>query len=251
MRYKGRRMRFFSEPIRDLVAAMEAQVVQASHPMRALVIMLAAGVVSWWIYVPVHELLHALGCYATGGAVTELQIAPEYGGALFARVLPFVVAGGDYAGRLSGFDTRGSDLIYLATDALPFALSVFIGVPLLKACARGRRAALFGAAFVLALAPFYCLTGDYYEMGSILTTRALTWPSGTETVGFAAFRSDDVVKLVTDVWAQPTHFQVQGTRGALVAGLVVASGLACGVLLAFATYAIGALVARAGSRDPA
>ena len=241
-------MRFFSEPIRDVMAAMEAQVVRGDHPGRALVVTLVGGVVSWWIYVPVHELLHALGCYLTGGTVTELQIAPEYGGALFAQLLPFVSAGGDYAGRLSGFDTKGSDLIYLATDALPFLLSVRLGVPLLKACARGRRAALFGAAIVLGLAPFYCLTGDYYEMGSILTTRALTWLSGAEAPRFAAFRSDDVVKLVTEVWTQPSNFHVESVRGALAAGLVVAGGLTSVVLLAFATYAVGTRVARAVSR---
>jgi hypothetical protein len=238
-------MWFFSEPIRDLMAAMEAQIVGARHPKRALVIVLLAGVATWWVYVPVHELLHALGCYLTGGGVTELQIAPEYGGALFARLVPFVVGKSEYAGRLSGFDTRGSDLIYLATDALPFLLTVFIGVPLLKVCAHRRRAALLGAAFVLGLAPFYCLTGDYYEMGSILTTRVVTSLSGAQTLRFAALRSDDVVKLVTDLWTQPATLQVHGTGGAVVAGLVVAGGLACGVLLAFATYAVGGLVTRA------
>ncbi len=247
MRYNELRMEFFSQPLRDLVAAMEAQILRARHPKRALVIVLVAGVASWWVYVPVHELLHALGCYVTGGSVTELQIAPEYGGALFARFLPFVVGNSEYAGRLSGFDTHGSDVIYLATDALPFVLTVFIGVPLLKACARGRRAALLGAAFVLGLAPFYCLTGDYYEMGSIVTTRALTWLSGSETLRFAAFRSDDVVKLVTDIWTQPANFQAGGAGGAVLAGFVVVDGMACGVLLAFATYAAGARLARAGA----
>jgi hypothetical protein len=243
MRYKERRMRFFSEPIRDLMAAMDARVVRASHPKRALVVVLVAGIASWWIYVPVHELLHALGCYLTGGTITELQIAPEYGGALFARFLPFVVGRSDYAGRLSGFDTHGSDLIYLATDALPFLLTIFIGVRLLKACARGGPPALLGAAFVLGLAPFYCLTGDYYEMGSIITTRVLTWVSGGP-LRFASFRSDDVVKLVTDVWTQPGDFQVEGVGGAVAAGFVVTGGLLCGALLAFATYAAGARLMR-------
>jgi hypothetical protein len=245
MRYNELRMQFFSQPLRDLMAAMEMQIVRAPHPKRALVIVLVAGVASWWVYVPVHELLHALGCYLTGGSVTELQIAPEYGGALFARFLPFVVGESEYAGRLSGFDTHGSDVIYLATDALPFLLTVFVGVPLLKACARGRRAALLGTAFVLGLAPFYCLAGDYYEMGSIVMTRVVTWLTGSPALRFAAFRSDDVVKLMTALWTQPANFQVEGTGAAIVGGLVVAGGLACGVLLALATYALGALVTRA------
>src|SRR5258708_7146966 len=66
-----------------------------------------------WVYVPAHELLHAAACRLAGGEVRRLEIAPLYGGTALARLLPFVAAGGDYAGRLSGFDTRGSDLVYL------------------------------------------------------------------------------------------------------------------------------------------
>ena len=238
-------MRFFSEPIDDLMAAMDAQVVRASHPKRALVIVLVAAVATWWIYVPVHELLHALGCYVTGGSVTELQIASEYGGALFARFLPFVVGASDYAGRLSGFDTKGSDLIYLATDVLPFLLTIFIGVPLLKVCARSGHPALLGAAFVLGLAPFYCLTGDYYEMGSIIATHVATLlRGGSDAVAFANLRSDDVVKLVTDVWTKPSEFQVHTGVDAALVTLIIASGLVIGTLLAFTTYAAGARLVR-------
>ncbi len=235
------RMRFFTEPFRDLMAAMDAQVAQASHQKRAFVIVLLAGVATWWVYVPVHELLHALGCYVTGGSVSELQIAPRYGGELLARILPFVVGDGDYAGRLSGFDTKGSDFIYLATDAFPFLLSAFIGVPLLKACARGARPALLGIAFVLGLAPFYSLTGDYYEMGSIITTRAIgLLHGGEDPAPFVRLRSDDVVKLVTDVSARPGEFHAQTGAGAAMAALVITCGLGVGALLAFATYAVGA-----------
>jgi hypothetical protein len=221
---------------------MDAQVAQAAHPKRALVIVLLAGAVSWWVYVPVHELLHALGCWGTGGSVSELQIAPQYGGAVLARFLPFVVgSGGDYAGRLSGFDTKGSDFIYLATDALPFLLSLFIGVPLLKACARPGRPALLGAAFVLALAPFYSLPGDYYEMGSTITTRVLAvFTGGGNPPPFAALRSDDLVKLVSDVVTRPGEFQVRSGRDAVMAALVIAVGFVVGTVLAFATYAAGA-----------
>jgi hypothetical protein len=240
-----RRMRFFSEPFRDLVAAMDAQVARASRPKRAFLIVLLAGGACWWVYVPVHELLHALGCYVAGGSVSELQIAPRYGGTLLARVLPFVVGDGDYAGRLSGFDTKGSDLIYLATDALPFLLSVFIGVPLLKTSAGGARPALLGVGFVLGLAPFYSLTGDYYEMGSIITTRAMSVLHGAGgPPPFATLRSDDVVKLVSDVFTRPGEFQVQTSYDAVMAVLVITIGLGVGVLLAFGTYAAGARLRR-------
>jgi hypothetical protein len=241
IRRTDRRMRFFREPFDDLVAAMHAQVAQAPRPKRALVIALLAGAASWWVYVPVHELLHAVGCWGTGGGVTELQIARAYGGELLSRYLPFVVGGGSYAGRLSGFDTKGSDLIYLATDALPFVLSIVIGVPLLKACARPRRAALLGPALVLVLAPFYSLPGDYYEMGSIITTRAIAALSGRgNPPPFAVLRSDDVVKLVSDVIARPGDFQVRTGLDAAMAALVIAVALGVGAVLALATYAAGA-----------
>src|SRR5262245_25477121 len=216
---------------------MDVQVASAPHPWRALVIVILAGAMAWWAYVPLHELLHALGCVITGGRVTELQIAPRYGGGLLARVFPFVVGHSDYAGRLSGFDTKGSDLIYLATDAMPYALSILIGVPLLKACAHAGRPALMGPAFVLALAPFYSLTGDYYEMGSIITTRILAALRGTV---LPPFRSDDVIQLVADVLTQPSQFGIVGGSGMAGAVLIIAAGLAVGLLLAFATYAAGA-----------
>src|SRR5262245_65586894 len=126
---------------------MDVQVASAAHPWRAFVIVILAGAVAWWVYVPAHELLHALGCVITGGRVAELQIAPRYGGGLLARVFPFVVGHSDYAGRLSGFDTKGSDLIYLATDAMPYVLTVLIGVPVLKASGQAGRPALLGPAF--------------------------------------------------------------------------------------------------------
>ena len=119
--------------------------------------------------------MHAAACEATGGGVTRLEIDRLYGGALLARAFPFVVPASEYAGRLSGFDTRGSDLIYLATDLGPFLLTLFPGVWALRRAARARRAALFGAALPFALAPFLSLSGDAYEIGSILVTRLPPW----------------------------------------------------------------------------
>ena len=231
------RARFFREPFDDFVEAMDAQVARAPHPWQAFVIVILSGAAAWWVYVPIHELLHALGCVITGGSVAELQIAPRYGGTLLARVFPFVVGHSDYAGRLSGFDTKGSDLVYLATDVMPYVLTILFGVPLLKACAHGGRPALLGPAFVLALAPFYSVTGDYYEMGSIITTRVLGALRGT---GLPPFRSDDVIQLVSDVFTQPSEFGIAGGVAMTRAVLIIAVGLAVGALLAFATYAAGA-----------
>ncbi len=162
----------FLLPLRDLLAGLDA--VLAGSAVR-LAWVFAGTLAGWWLYVPIHELLHAAGCFLTGGAVTRLEIAPLYGGAILARVLPFVASGGEYAGRLSGFDTRGSDFSYLATDFAPFLLTLFPGVWALRRAARAGRPVLFGLALPLGFAPFLSLTGDAYEIGSILVTRLGPW----------------------------------------------------------------------------
>ena len=195
---------------------------------------------TWYVYVPIHELLHALGCIAAGGEVEQLEIQVQYGGALLARVFPFVVAGGDYAGRLSGFDTHGSDLVYLATDALPYSLSVLLGVPLLRACTRARKPLRTGAAIVIGLAPFYNVAGDYYEMGSILVTRGIAWLGGN----FFGLRSDDLVLLLGRLFSQPEELGLTGD-GLAAPLLVVAGSFGVGLGLAFATWGLGDQLARA------
>jgi hypothetical protein len=172
-----------------------------------------------------------LGCTATGGSVTTLEIQTQFGGAILAEVFPFVRAGGEYAGRLSGFDTHGSDLVYLATDALPYALSLLIGVPLLRACGRASRPLLFGPAVVLGLAPFYNLPGDYYEMGSILVTRILG-------EAWHPLRSDDIFVVLEGVWRAPQ------------AVLVVFTSLVVAIALAYLTWEAGDRLARIWDRQP-
>src|SRR3954470_16189017 len=88
--------------------------------VRALLLAAAGLTAGWWLYVPLHELLHAAACRAAGGGVTRLQIARPYGGGLLPPPVPFRFPASEYAGRLSGFNTRGSDAIYLATDLGPF-----------------------------------------------------------------------------------------------------------------------------------
>ena len=143
----------------------------------------------WWVYVPAHELLHAAACRLAGGVVRRLEIAPLYGGTALARLLPFVAAGGDYAGRLSGFDTHGSDLVYLATDLGPYLLTLVPGVWWLRRAARAGRPFAFGAALPVALAPFLSLTGDAYEIGSIAVTRLPPW---TGPAARQLLRGDDL-----------------------------------------------------------
>ena len=194
---------------------------------------------SWWIYVPIHELAHAWGCLLAGGRVTRLEIAEIYGAALLARAFPYVTVGSEYAGRLSGFDTRGNDGIYLATCALPFLLTIVVGVPLLRAVPRGRgwrRSVMLGAAVPVAFAPFVSLPGDYYEMGSILVSRIVAaWVPGFP---LDRWRSDDLVKLVTAL--------APDARATDVAG--VAASLLVGISLAFATYWAGVAMVQIGRR---
>jgi len=198
-------------------------------------------VLGWWIYVPIHELLHAAACAVTGGEVSELQISPLYGGALLARLFPFVTSGGDYAGRLAGFDTGGSDFVYLATVLGPYLLTVFPGVWWLRrAGARGPGAGqglLYGAALPVALAPFVSLPGDSYEIGSIVTTWVPPWAARAELL-----RGDDVGLLA-------------GRLAEAGAGPVLWSGLALGLVVglawAFLTYGLGAGLAAALTRSTA
>jgi hypothetical protein len=171
-----------------------------------------------------------------GGSVSELDIDPLYGAALLQRVFPYVHVGSDYAGQLRGFDTHGNDVTYLLTDFLPFVATILIGVPLLRAAGRAvqtpmAQALLFGIALPIALAPFISLTGDYYEMGSIIVSRAAT--SLVPSVDPARWRSDDLFKLAGDLFGT-------GGGGTPADGLALALSFAVGTVLAFLTYALGA-----------
>jgi len=144
-----------------------------------------------------------------------------------------VAPASDYAGRLSGFDTRGSDLIYLATDLGPFVLTLFPGVWALRRAVAGRRALLFGASLPFALAPFLSLTGDAYEIGSILVTRLPPWAAPAVR---GLLRGDDLGKKIA------AFAGMAGKAGAPWGGAALA--VAIGVVWAFLTYGLGSAVAR-------
>ncbi|MEE8526645.1 MAG: hypothetical protein V3T72_22135 [Thermoanaerobaculia bacterium] len=216
---------FFAAPVLDFWHGYTSCLERG---VRGLVLVCAGLAAGWWVYVPVHELLHAAGCLAAGGSVTRLEIDELYGGGLLAQIFPFVTAGSDYAGRLSGFDTGGSDLVYLATDLAPFLLTVFPGVWALRRAGAAGAAAAFGFWLPFALAPFLSLTGDAFEIGSILVTRLPPWS------GSAVLRSDDALQLAATLAA---------TAGAPWGGFALA--FTVGVLWALATYALGVAAARA------
>ncbi len=188
----------------------------------------------WWVYVPLHELLHALACVAFGGTVTLLEIAPLYGGHLYAAIFPFVEAGGDYAGRLAGFDTGGSFWVYMATDLGPYLLTLFPGVWAWRRAGHSGRALAFGFWISFALAPFISLTGDAYEIGSLVVTQLAPWQGTPQILG------DDL-------------FKVAGGLSELPKPPWMGFGLAAvlGLIWSFATYALaGWLADRLGTPTP-
>ena len=245
--------RLIRQPFIDVMAALE-HLVTVRRPQLAMFMCIASLAVTWVVYVPIHELLHALGCLATGGSVTELQIAPMYGGGWLADWIPFVVSGGEYAGRLSGFDTHGYDWIYLATDFAPYLLTIVLGVPLMRLCARRWRPMLLGSGIVIGMAPFYNIIGDYYEMGSITTTALLGLAQGADTIPFVKLRSDDIFKLVGSVITEPDTLGLAGALDIVWALLIIATSFTIGIGFAFITYYVGHQFARLiirGSIPPA
>lgn len=235
--------RFFLQPLRDLLAALEAIVVPSRRPVLALAGLLLCTSAVWFVYVPLHELAHVAGCELTGGEVRRIALAPLYGGRLLEGRIPRVVAGEGHAGRITSFSTGRSDLCYLATDLSPYVLSV-LAVPLLRLAARRRSLLLAALAFVPAFAPFLGITGDYYEMGSILVSRAtapLDAPPdpGQEPPGAMRLRTDDPGALVARFLSDSGGIARAFPGGAMLFAAGLAAAALTGVLLAFATYAAG------------
>ena len=209
----SRMVLFWRVPLDDVLVGLERCLDRTG--LRALGGVFLGLLSGWWIYVPLHELLHVAGCVLAGGSIERLELSPLYGGWLLAKVFPFIDPGGDYAGRLSGFDTGGSDLVYLVTDLAPFVLTLPGIWLLLRASQRGQSWA-YGASLPFALAPFLSLTGDAYEIGSIVITRIPPW------TGALSLRADDVFRVPLS--ADP--LVLSGFAGAALLGTV----------WAFATY---------------
>lgn len=220
-------------PFEDFFSGLDASLKTISVFNIALIFCLFA--LTWWIYVPIHELGHALGCIIGGGSVSRLEISPLYGGDILEKIFPFVYSGSDYAGQLTGFDTNGSDLTYLLTDFLPFLLTIFIGVPLLRSAAHSKPLAAsikLGIALPIAFAPFISFSGDYYEMGSIVVSRAAGLISpATDSM---AWRSDDVFKLGKELFFSGKPYSAADVIGGACSFLL-------GVVFIYATYLLGVL----------
>jgi len=200
-----------------------------------LALVFAAAAVGWWLYVPIHEFLHVAGCLLGGGTVTELELSPVYGAAFLQQWWPWITVGGDYAGRLSGFDTGGSDFTYLLTVYLPFVLTILVGVPLLRhpgdpARSRMAYSVVLGLSLPVALAGFISLPGDFYEIGSILVSRlAILLGAGGPV---EVWRSDDLPLLIQQRFLEGD--------GDILDALIILASFILGALLAWATYLAGA-----------
>ncbi len=234
--------------IHDLMRVVDIDFKELYGPRKALALFVLPFIAFWFIYVPVHEFLHVAGCWAAGGTVTELQIDPMYGGKIFEKFVPFVVAGGDYAGRLSGFDP-GSDLGYLLTDFGPFFLSL-LGVPWLLFAMKRKSLIMLGPALILAVAPFLNLLGDYHEMGFIISTDISKLFVNSETFdSLIEMRkiSDDFIKLVSNVTTYKA-FENLGIAG-IAPVLILSSFFA--VVLAGWTYRLSDYIAFLFGMKPA
>lgn len=219
------------QAVQAVMGVLERTILHSQPMTPRLIALLGTVVVSWFAYVPIHELLHAFGCWATGGTVTELQIGVPYGGILFAKVFPFVTAGGEYAGRLTGFDTGGSTLVYLATDFAPYVLTVAGAFLLLRSAHATRSPFIAGPGLVLIAAPAMSLTGDFYEMGSILVSSVITLMVPSMPMAQAhALRHDNLFALLGEIPSRFPHHQMAWT------GMVIVS-LFVGIILAGSTLA--------------
>ena len=211
-------------------------MARLGHPVAILWMMLGL-LLGWWLYVPIHELLHVAGVVLPGGEVSELQLSPIYAADLLARIFPFIVSGSDYAGQLTGFDTRGSDWIYQSCVLMPYLITVFPGfwlwqITLSRPGAPGiLRTMAAGALFVLVAAPVISLTGDYYESGSIIASQLLAETFDTD---LDAWRSDDLFLLISE-WPEPM---------AMTDRIGIAVSAVLSVLLAFLTLLLGSLLGR-------
>ncbi len=172
--------------------------------------------------------MHAAGCVLGGGEVHCLEIDSLYGGALFFDIFSFVSAESEYAGRLSGFDTHGSDGVYALTIVFPFVLTLF-GFLLLEMGVQKRSPFVFMFFTPWAFAPIISLFGDYFELGSLLLFQV--WP-GTNEI-HRLLISDDLFRLLSDIssGALDVIFGLPGT-------LFIGAAFICGAALAWGTVVL-------------
>ncbi len=205
--------------------------------MSGMAWVMAGLLAGWWIYVPIHELLHVAGLVLTGGTITRLELDAIYGAHLLARIFDFVHPASEYAGQLTGFNTNGSDVTYLSCVLMPYAITVFPGFWLWRLCldAEGTpgpgRMLAAGALLPVTLAPILSIPGDYYEAGSILVSRVL---APAIDIDIERWRHDDVFRLIGER---------SGTTEPLADTLGIGASLVLGIALAVATVWLASILA--------
>jgi len=225
---------FWYRPMHDYEILL-GHVFQHHNGFRILALMLSA-LAGWWLYVPIHELLHAAGCIWSGGEVTRLELSPEYGAYFLQQWFPWVAVGSDYAGQLTGFDTRQHDGIYLATILLPYVLTIFPGMwlfyrALLSDWSHLSAWIVTGFSLAMVLAPFISIFGDMYEAASILMSRGVS--SLQPALELDRWRSDDFFLLVQQLWPDRLWSDAFGLLGSLLLSII----------LSWSIYHAGALLA--------
>jgi hypothetical protein len=231
------------QAFRDIYNGLVIPFQELESAAKTGILLLVSVVVTWFVYVPIHELLHVAGCVVTGGTVTELIMGREYGADFLARFFPFITPqSGQYAGRVTGFEPNG-DVGYFVTVFAPYILTLFPGIWLVGHAAYTRKFWLFGPGIVVGLAGFYNLTGDYFEMGTILSTRIVDLISGGNASAsinaFWEMRSDDLFHLISEISETPANYGMTTGGGIATTLTVIVSGLILAVWLAGVTYIAG------------
>lgn len=225
----------------DFTAVAHCDFRSKYKPLPGLLLFLFGAVVSWWIYVPVHEFMHVGACCISLGTVQELTISPEYGGRIFERLIPWVRADSEYPGRVTGFQP-GGDLGYLITDFGPFLLT-FIGVYLLRRATRSKNILFIPAGIILAFAPFLNIFGDFHEMGTVILSAPFRLLSSRPELALA-LRSDDLIKQLGSI----SSFDATYAWGSVPVFIFLALAFLLGIVLSSLTYLAGRRIAERWER---
>ncbi|MBN1355963.1 hypothetical protein JXA40_06780 [bacterium] len=224
-------------------------IIQAQRKNRVpLVLKIGLSLtITWFIYVPVHELFHCAGCVCSGGSVSELILGREYGAAALQRLFPFIEPRTTrYAGRLTGFEPAG-DISYFICVLSPFILSVFPGVFLFVYSLSRKAFWSLGPGLIIGLASFTNLTGDFFEMGTIVSTQLVNrfgfgYPAG-HVPNFWMLRSDDILRLFREMAASPAEYGLNSFSGTCATGSAVVIGLFLAVVFSGWIYQAGRWIA--------
>ena len=105
---------------------------------------------------------------------------------------------------------------------------------------------------MVGLAPFYNIPGDYYEMGSTITTRVVSAINGVDNPPlYEGIRSDDIFKLLEFVITKPGEIGLDGARSIAIGVVLIMVSCVVDVLLAFCTYWLGHFISLIFVRGPA